>query len=96
MGKEKFLLGAVIAGLAMVTCAQCGEPEAAQEGLRTTRIPGGVVRAVIRAQQGAGSRQVQQASMEKLPFLVYWKNYSRPPGRCKNRTVQRMLCTVVV
>lgn len=79
------------------TAVQCGEPEATQEGFRTAKITGGVVgTAVIRPQQGAGSGQVQQASMENLFFLVYWKNYSRPPGRCKNRIVQRKLCTVVV
>lgn len=67
--------------VAMVTCAQpsVGSLRQPRRGFRTARITEGVVgRAVIRAQQGAGSRQVQQASMKKLPFLVYWKNYSRP------------------
>lgn len=90
------MLLAVIAGLVLQQ-PSVGSLRQPRRGFRTPGISGGVVgRAVIRTQQGAGSGQVQQASLEKLSFLVYWKNYSRPPGRCKNRIVQRMLCTVVV
>lgn len=77
--------------VATVTRAQpsVGSLRQHRRGFRTPESLGGVVgRAVIRAQQGAGSGQVQQASMAKLPFLVYWKNYSRPPVSCKNRIVQ--------
>lgn len=85
--------------VAVITRAQpsVGSLREHSRRFRTARITGGVVgRAVIRAQQGAGSGQAQQGFMEKLPFLVYWKNYSRPPGRYENRTVQRVLCTEVV